>query len=43
MVLIFGKGGVHEVGTVGFTVSARVRRASIKDIGLEERHYKVCA
>ena len=32
---LFGKGGVHEVGTVVFTVSATGRRASHRDMGLD--------
>jgi hypothetical protein len=31
---MFGKGGVHEVGTFVFTVIAWIRRASVLEIGV---------
>ena len=39
-VLIFGKGGVHEIGTVIFTASAWGRRASERHMGLDCGCYK---
>ena len=41
--LIFGKGGVHEIGTVVFTVIAWGRRASARNIGFAEPKCKLDA
>jgi hypothetical protein len=38
-----GKGGVHGVGTVVFTVSAYVGRPGLKNMGLGSQLYKLCA
>ena len=43
MLRFVGKGGVHGVGTVVFTVSAYVGRPGIKNMGLGSQLYKLCA